>query len=300
MKKILFTLAVLLSGTMLHADDVKYLSRKELEQCNIILTYPQWKLKALSFSYDDGNIADRKLIEIFNRFGMHGTFHIPSAWLTDPKRSVSRVKEAEIKTLYSGHEVSGHGAKHVTLTLVKPARIAGELDGDITTWQRITGKKLIGYAYPFGRYNDTVVNILKEKGLIYARICKPAKSFDLTEDFLRWRPHAHHNRNIMKLGNAYLKFVPQRLSLLLIWGHSYEFNKHNNWDRIENFCKLMANKPDIFYATMGDIALYAGAAAKLALTADGKSIQNHSDRPVFLIYKGEKIELAPGKTLCLK
>ena len=146
MKKILFTLAVLLSGTMLHADDVKYLSRKELEQCNIILTYPQWKLKALSFSYDDGNIADRKLIEIFNRFGMHGTFHIPSAWLTDPKRSVSRVKEAEIKTLYSGHEVSGHGAKHVTLTLVKPARIAGELDGDITTWQRITGKKLIGYA----------------------------------------------------------------------------------------------------------------------------------------------------------
>ena len=91
MKKIIFILAVLLFGTMSYADNAKYLSRKELEKLNITLTYPQWKLKALSFSYDDGNIADRKLVEIFNRYGMHGTFHIPSKWLTDPKRSAARV-----------------------------------------------------------------------------------------------------------------------------------------------------------------------------------------------------------------
>ena len=300
MKKILFTLAALFIVSSVYAGNAKYLSRQALEQLNITLTYPQWKLKALSFSYDDGNIADRKLIGIFNRYGMHATFHIPSSWLNHPKRAAARVKEAEIKTLYSGHEVSGHGEKHVTLTLVKPARVAKELDGDINTWQRITGKKLIGYAYPFGRYNDTVVNILKEKGLIYSRICKPAENFDLTEDFLRWRPHAHHNRNIMKLGNEYLKFTPKRLSMLLIWGHSYEFKTDKQWQRIEDFCKLMANNPEIFYATMGDIALYATAAAKLALSVDGKSIRNDSDRPVFFIYQGKKVELAPGKEFSLK
>ena len=300
MKKFILSALIMLLTVSIMAADSKYLSRQELEKLNITLTYPQWKLKALTFSYDDGNIADRQLVAIFNKYGMKATFHIPSNWLKDPKRSANRVKEEEINQLYAGHEVSGHGCKHVTLILVKPERIAKELDGDINEWQRITGKKLLGYAYPFGRYNDTVVKVVKEKGLIYARVAKPAESFDLTEDFLRWRPHAHHKRKINKLGEEYLNFVPKRMSLLMIWGHSYEFEKAKNWHQIENFCKLMTNKPEIFYATMGEIAHYAMATSQLTLSADGKSIKNNALRPVFFLYDNKKIELAPNAVFNLK
>jgi len=34
-----------------------------------------------------------------------------------------------------------------------------------------------------------------------------------------------------------------------VWGHSYEFDVNNNWDRIEKFCKMMAGRDDIFYGT---------------------------------------------------
>lgn len=43
--------------------------------------YPNGLEKALTFSYDDGRVFDRKLVEIFNRYGVKGTFHLNSGTL---------------------------------------------------------------------------------------------------------------------------------------------------------------------------------------------------------------------------
>ena len=37
------------------------------------MLFPEGKTKALTFSYDDGAHQDRRLIEIFNKYGLHGT-----------------------------------------------------------------------------------------------------------------------------------------------------------------------------------------------------------------------------------
>ena len=42
----------------------------------IYTCFPQGKHKVLTMSYDDGKIFDRKLIEIFNKYGIKGTFHL--------------------------------------------------------------------------------------------------------------------------------------------------------------------------------------------------------------------------------
>lgn len=47
--------------------------------------YPEGKNKALTFSYDDGQIHDRKLVEILNRHGMKGTFHLNSGMLAQDR-----------------------------------------------------------------------------------------------------------------------------------------------------------------------------------------------------------------------
>ncbi|WP_259305162.1 hypothetical protein [Enterococcus asini] len=44
------------------------------------LCYPGGKFKALTMSYDDGRTEDRRLIEIFNRWGLKGTFHLMVAF----------------------------------------------------------------------------------------------------------------------------------------------------------------------------------------------------------------------------
>ena len=43
--------------------------------------FPGGKRFALTMSYDDGQIHDRRLVEIFNRYGIRGTFHLNSASL---------------------------------------------------------------------------------------------------------------------------------------------------------------------------------------------------------------------------
>ena len=39
------------------------------------------KRHCLTFSYDDGGTADERLVEILNRYGMKGTFHLNSGTL---------------------------------------------------------------------------------------------------------------------------------------------------------------------------------------------------------------------------
>ena len=41
------------------------------------------KMKALTFSYDDGVLQDERLIEIFNKYGLKGTFNIKKIELVE-------------------------------------------------------------------------------------------------------------------------------------------------------------------------------------------------------------------------
>ena len=67
-------------------------------------TYPNGLDKALTFSYDDGRVFDRKLVEIFNRYGVKGTFHLNSGTLGQKAERGDFVTPQEVKELYQGHE----------------------------------------------------------------------------------------------------------------------------------------------------------------------------------------------------
>ena len=62
--------------------------------------YPGGKSKALTLSYDDGQIFDRRLVEIFNKYNMKGTFHLNSGTLgKDGYVTQEEVKEQQKQTL---------------------------------------------------------------------------------------------------------------------------------------------------------------------------------------------------------
>ena len=42
----------------------------------IYQAFPGGRAKALTMSYDDGKLADERLLEIFNRYGIKGTFNL--------------------------------------------------------------------------------------------------------------------------------------------------------------------------------------------------------------------------------
>jgi hypothetical protein len=44
----------------------------------VLMTFPGGKYKVLTMRYDDARTADRKLVDIFNQYGIKGSFHINS------------------------------------------------------------------------------------------------------------------------------------------------------------------------------------------------------------------------------
>ena len=73
--------------------------------------FPGGKHKVLTMSYDDGRLEDRRLVELFNRYGIRGTFNL-NGGLPRPER----IPESEWVELYKGHEVACHTYHHPTIS----------------------------------------------------------------------------------------------------------------------------------------------------------------------------------------
>ena len=52
---------------------------------------------------------------------------------------------------------------------------------------------------------------------------------------MQWDATSHH-RDALKYIDAFLDEKRPLLQIFYVWGHSYEFNRDNNWDLIENIC----------------------------------------------------------------
>ena len=274
------------------------------------LRFPGGKLKALTFSYDDGVETDKRLIEIFQKHGLKGTFNINSRLFAPegtvyPKGTIHRrMSKSDSFATYkdSGMEVAIHGAEHLfwsespkdvtTFDIVKDRELLEEMFGEIVR----------GGAYPFGDFNDETVEALKSAGIVYCRAVQPTKDFRIPQDWLRLRPTCHHDEpNLFALTDKFLAVKENGWHpyLFYVWGHSYEFDQKDNWDRIEAFAEKIAHHEDIWYATNIEIYDYVESYRRLRVSLDGKHIHNPSAHSVWISADGKIHEIPAGETVTL-
>ena len=253
----------------------------------------QGKRHALTMSYDDGNEADRRLVEIFDRYGIKGTFHLNSGNIGMP----GYITEDEIKTLYQGHEVAGHSVNHPYLERLTPEIRMREIWEDRKKLETLSGKMVSGFSYPFGTWDDQVVAALRSCGFVYSRTVRSTGRFDLPEDFMKWHPTCHHKENLMDMAGLFLERADMPFSNMLfyVWGHSYEFNRDDNWELIEQFCKKVGKKEDVWYASNGEIYAYLQAVKRLQFSADQSKVYNPSALEVWFSVDGETCSVMPGE-----
>lgn len=256
--------------------------------------FPQGKAKALTMSYDDGKRADERLVSIFNKYGIKGTFNLNYGIVNDPER----VTHAEVAGLYQGHEVATHTMTHPTIARCPLTLVAEEILEDRRGLEKLTGGLVRGHAYPNGSYSLEIKQLFSQLGIAYGRVVESQADFSLPVDPMEWKPTCHHkNPKLMELGRYFVDFAKkQYLKLMYVWGHSYEFDNDNNWEVIEEFCKLMGGRDDIWYATNIEIIDYMQVLKSLQFTADGESVYNPSAQSAWVAVNDTKLVEIPGGT----
>ena len=132
----------------------------------IYKAFPGGKHKVLTLSYDDGKLADRRLVSIFNKNGIKGTFNLNSG-IINPE---IRIPQSEWKELYAGHEVAVHTLTHPTISRCPDIEIVHEILDDRTNLEKIMGYPIHGMAFPNGACDDRICNIASQLGIKYARV----------------------------------------------------------------------------------------------------------------------------------
>lgn len=233
----------------------------------------QGKMKAVTFSYDDGVTQDVRLLELFNKYGLKATFNINSGLLGQQATlkpegievNHSKVSPADVKVIYEGHEIAAHTVTHPTLTAVTDDReIIRQVEEDRLALSALCGYEVTGFAYPGGgvNYNSRIAALLRANtGVRYCRTTVSNGSFDLQDNLFEFKPTAYHHKEMERLftlGEEFLAMKPTEPKIFYIWGHSYEFDIYNTWDRFEEFLAMIAGKNDIFYGTNREVLLAEG------------------------------------------
>lgn len=219
--------------------------------------FPGGKRKALTLSYDDGVLQDERLIRLLRKYHLKGTFNINSGLLgkTGMHRGVdhSCFGAERIREVYDGFEVAMHTYTHIKMAEVDDRTLVEEVEKDRKTLERLVGYPVQGLAYPCGSYNGHVIEMLKKMEVCYARVVQESENFSFPADLLEWKGTCRHtNPDWFLLAKQFLE--PETEGLLFLWGHSYEFDIDQNWAQMEEFCQMMADREDIWYASNAEVA----------------------------------------------
>lgn len=226
------------------------------------------KNKAFTLSYDDGITQDQRFINIINKYGLKCTFNLNSGKfgtdgsLIRENVTVAHVKprKEEIAKIYDGHEIAAHTLNHPWLKSLSDEEIIYEVEEDRKVLSEIAGYEVVGMAYPCGTaaVDERVENLVKNNtGIKYARTTSDTLNFDLQDNLIMFHPTVYHLHldKLFSLAEKFIELETDKPQVFYVWGHTYEFDIANTWDKFEEFCRLISNKDDIFYGTNKEILL---------------------------------------------
>lgn len=257
------------------------------------------KSGCVTFSYDDGRIEDQRLVPIFNRYGVKGTFHLCCPEFLgcfDFLDGVSIVDPASYRYVYEGHEISCHSKHHPFLCELPDGEVRREIRENKEFLEELCGYRVCGMSYPFGSYDDRVEALCRAEGMEYSRTVADTDGFDLPENFMTWHPTCHHANADSALAKRFLD-SRQELKLLYVWGHSYEFCDEEKWQRMEDFLEAISRKEDVWYATNIEIVRYLTALEKLAVGKDGRTLSNPTEVDLWVTVDGEAVVIPSGESI---
>lgn len=222
----------------------------------------------ITFSFDDNHKLNLKVADLFEEFGFKATFYINRN--ITPKHPPP-MEEDEIKNLFDrGFEIGSHTLAHPVLTTIElDKELWNEIKGSKDYLEKLTGAKIYGFCYPKGSFNDKVINYVQLAGYRYGRIIGEGCTANPDNPYIIVPTIQIYNkvqRRYLRFKKRLIKKEPYSISgdwkrscllfmkraekssfeknrdiIIHIWGHSWEVDKQNLWEDLEELLEKINN-----------------------------------------------------------
>ncbi|MFA6566906.1 MAG: polysaccharide deacetylase family protein [Victivallales bacterium] len=283
------------------------MSQKSVPARVEIPPFPYEKRIAVTTSFDDAVVQDRRVVKAFNDWGLKGTFNLNSGLLLRTGRpsteSSGHIDACEVAELYKGHEVAVHTVTHPSLTKLDATQIAMEVIEDRKALEDLVGYPVRGMAYPNGAYDEKVINVLRQTGIVYSRTVENNPRCFPPAEPLAWASTAHmYSKNPCPVNENFEKLYSNKnySGVFYIWGHTYEFERKGcDWADLERIFKPLSGKPDVWYCTNIELFDYEAARNRVVIAANLETAFNPSAITVSIKADNRIVDVPAGKTVRL-
>lgn len=197
-------------------------------------------------SFDDGSIYDLKMLELLNRYGLKATFYVSQNYLKE------HLNDAEIKKISETQEIGAHSLTHPDLTKINLKQVQNEINSSKQWLEGLIKQQIKVFCYPKGKYNQQIMDMVKEAGFIAARTTQLGfyslkdyeKRYCLPTTCLIFPPHhLLERRGLQGIALWHRKFNEfretwQKVSKLIL-KNELDWQDRGNWLKI---AKLYLNK----------------------------------------------------------
>ena len=296
-----------------------------MEHPHTFIRFPGGRVKALSFTFDDGCVQDKWLSERFGQLGLRGTFNLNSGLFHQPGTDFDSLNidlfpckdiqhrmtaEETVEALDKPYiEIACHGYLHCDATLLDKPSLVWDLVADRSNLEKLFHRPITGFAYPQCAFDDTTIEVLKTCGFEYARSFCDGK-FSIPHDLFRLMPTCGFmDPDVSGLTDRFLNYQPttglyyytSNPAFCNIFAHSYEFvpDAPVRQNHMNDLLEKLAGHDDVWYATNIEVVRYVKAFNSLVYSLDRETVYNPSCMDIWLYRCGGTAMIPAGGVVSL-
>lgn len=186
-------------------------------------------------SLDDGHVDDLYAVELLEEYGLnkYTTLYIPTIQ--------TKLSKDQIKALSKKVKIGGHTATHpMDLKKLNHEGLLQEIFDAKKDLEELIKKPVTSFCYPRGRYNDTVVDMVRHSGFTEGRTTA-VLSTQIPKDPFRKDTTIHMFARKEYEGRDWLELAKEKFQKAFnddtyfhVWGHSWELSENKEWRKFED------------------------------------------------------------------
>ena len=199
--------------------------------------------------WDDGVATDVRLVSVLRRHGARATFNLNAGLHATGRQlgwhhrdtEVWRLALDELREVYDGFGIANHSLTHPHLDQLPIGDARREIQDGRTRLQALFDQPVRGFVYPFGSFNASVAQAVRDAGHLYARTTVDAEAGVGTRDAMVAAPSCH-----FLAPDFWQRFDRARSAgTFWFWGHSYELVGEAMWAAFDRSLAKLCAEPGV-------------------------------------------------------